>query len=87
MAVLGDLHIDPRDMDDTYEAREHVKTALAKEAGIKFLVSLGDVGESKDCTNSKQLYSGTSECFAFVREYLDDFGYPFDIIGGNHDLG
>ena len=49
-------------------------------------VSLGDVGESKDCTQTKQLYAGTSECFKLVREYLDGFGQPYNVVGGNHDL-
>merc|ERR1719327_2525872 len=51
-----------------------------------FVVSLGDLGESKDCTESKQLYAGTTECFKLVREYFDGFGVPFDVVGGNHDL-
>ena len=51
-----------------------------------FLVSLGDLGESKDCTESKQLYAGTTECFKLVRDYFDGFEVPFNIVGGNHDL-
>ena len=51
-----------------------------------FVVSLGDLGESKDCTESKQLYAGTTPCFKLVRDYFDGFGVPFDVVGGNHDL-
>ena len=40
----------------------------------------------KDCTESKQLYAGTTECFKTVRAYLDGFGHKYDIVGGNHDL-
>mmetsp|Transcript_35445 Transcript_35445/g.66818 ORF Transcript_35445/g.66818 Transcript_35445/m.66818 type:complete len:595 (+) Transcript_35445:79-1863(+) len=85
LGILGDLHIDPRDTADSLEGREHVK-ALLKGAPNPFLVSLGDLGESKDCTETKQLYSGTTPCFEFVREFLDGFEVPYDIVGGNHDL-
>ena len=40
----------------------------------------------QDCTESKQLYAGTTECFKTVRAYLDGFGHKYDIVGGNHDL-
>ncbi|KAJ8606424.1 hypothetical protein CTAYLR_010003 [Chrysophaeum taylorii] len=87
VAILGDLHCDPRDLADMLEARDQIKSVVA-ELGCekKFLVSLGDLGESKDCTQSQQLYSGTSACFKLVREYLDGFELPFDVVGGNHDL-
>mmetsp|Transcript_5713 Transcript_5713/g.16877 ORF Transcript_5713/g.16877 Transcript_5713/m.16877 type:complete len:567 (-) Transcript_5713:38-1738(-) len=81
IGILGDLHVDPRDLDHTFEGREHMKSH-----NPDFIVSLGDLGESKDCTESKQLYAGTSECFTLVREYLDGFDVPFDLVGGNHDL-
>ena len=86
VGVLGDLHMDPRDMDDSYLARDHFKNMFQEADGTKFLVSLGDVGESKDCTETKQLYAGTSDCFKLVRGYLDGFEQPFDLVGGNHDL-
>eukprot|EP00240_Pyramimonas_obovata_P003347 CAMPEP_0118921598 /NCGR_PEP_ID=MMETSP1169-20130426/819_1 /TAXON_ID=36882 /ORGANISM="Pyramimonas obovata, Strain CCMP722" /LENGTH=607 /DNA_ID=CAMNT_0006862347 /DNA_START=55 /DNA_END=1878 /DNA_ORIENTATION=- len=85
LGILGDLHVDPRDLEHTFEGREHMK-AILKDAPNAFLVSLGDLGESKDCTQTQQLYAGTSECFTLVREYLDGFGVPFNIVGGNHDL-
>jgi len=72
LGILGDLHIDPRDLTHSYEGREHMKRILKRSAN-PFLVSLGDLGESKDCTESKQLYAGTSECFRVVREFLDGF--------------
>lgn len=51
------------------------------------VISLGDLGESKSVDETTQLFSGTSKCFKFVREYLDGFnGVPFELIGGNHDL-
>lgn len=49
-AILGDLHLDPRYMDDVYEGREHFKKILsvAKAEDIPVAVcSLGDLGESK----------------------------------------
>ena len=85
LAILGDLHMDPRDVEHSYEGREHVKKIL-DESPNPFLVSLGDLGESKDCTESKQLFAGTTECFKMVREFLDGFGHKYDIVGGNHDL-
>mmetsp|Transcript_30683 Transcript_30683/g.42488 ORF Transcript_30683/g.42488 Transcript_30683/m.42488 type:complete len:595 (-) Transcript_30683:133-1917(-) len=85
LAILGDLHIDPRDLEHTLEGREHFKQIL-KTSPKPFLVSLGDLGESKDCTETKQLYAGTTPCFKLVRELLDGFETPYDIVGGNHDL-
>lgn len=85
IAILGDLHIDPRDLAHTYEGRDHMN-AILKDAPNPFLVSLGDLGESKDCTESKQLYAGTTDCFKLVRDYLDGFVSKYDIVGGNHDL-
>jgi len=85
LGILGDLHIDPRDMDHTLEGRDHMKKIL-KGSPRPFLVSLGDLGESKDCTQTKQLFSGTTPCFELVKDYLDGFGTKYDIVGGNHDL-
>jgi len=85
IGILGDLHVDPRDLEHTMEGREHMKSHL-KDAPNKFLVSLGDLGESKDCTQTQQLYAGTTDCFNLVRDYLDGFETPFDVVGGNHDL-
>ena len=121
LGILGDLHMDPRDLGHSFEGRDHVKAVLANEEntfvvgewrnramklicsiGHRYLmpfhvlrywylrlssqVSLGDVGESKDCTQTKQLYAGTTECFKLVREFLDGFGQPYNVVGGNHDL-
>jgi hypothetical protein len=86
IGILGDLHIDPRDMDHTYEGREHMKKALESAPPNRFVVSLGDLGESKDCTQTKQLFAGTTPCFELASEYLNGFGCNFDVVGGNHDL-
>ena len=40
VAVLGDLHLDPRYMEDHYNGREHVKKILGGNKN-KFVVSLG----------------------------------------------
>ncbi|CAK0819710.1 unnamed protein product [Prorocentrum cordatum] len=85
VGILGDLHLDPRDLEHSYEGREHVKAAL-KGVPRPFVVSLGDLGESKDCNQTKQLFSGTTDCFKLAREYLDGFGAKWDVVGGNHDL-
>ena len=50
IAVIGDLHLDPRKMEDYQTGREHFLPILqdAKSRGVATaLVSLGDLGESK----------------------------------------
>lgn len=88
VAILGDLHLDPRSMEDHYNGRDDfMKNVLNNgEKENAAVVSLGDLGESKDCTGSGSLFAGTSECFKLAREYLDSFKVPFEVIGGNHDL-
>lgn len=88
IAILGDLHIDPRFMDDHLEGREHFKKILASAPNKNTaVVSLGDLGESKPVfPDTAELYAGTTGCFEKVREYLDGFETPFEVVGGNHDL-
>ena len=78
--------LDPRDLDHSFEGREHFKKIFAETEANKFVCSLGDLGESKDCTGSGSLFAGTTECFQLAREFLDGFGEKFDVVGGNHDL-
>lgn len=87
VAVLGDLHLDPRYMEDHIQGRDHILKIL-KNGTLpnSCVVSLGDLGESKSVDETKQLYAGTSKCFKFTRDYLDGFNAPFEVIGGNHDL-
>ena len=50
VAILGDLHLDPRKMEDYYTGRDHFLPILedAKSRGVStVLCSLGDLGESK----------------------------------------
>jgi len=86
LAILGDLHLDPRDLDHSFEGRDHFKKIFSETDSSKFVVSLGDLGESKDCTGSGSLFAGTTECFKLSRDFLDGFGEGFDVVGGNHDL-
>ena len=90
IAILGDLHLDPRYMDDHYKGREHflpiVTTKDGQPKSSACVVSLGDLGESKSVDETKQLFAGTSKCFALAREYLDGYKVPFEVVGGNHDL-
>ncbi|KAJ1448367.1 calcineurin-like phosphoesterase [Pelagophyceae sp. CCMP2097] len=89
LGVLGDLHVDPRDLADTLQGRNDVKKCLDAAVvpeGNRFVVSLGDLGESKDCDESGELYAGTTRCFEWARDYFDGFDVPFDVVGGNHDL-
>ena len=78
--------LDPRDLDHSFEGREHFKQIFEEADTNKFTVSLGDLGESKDCTGSGSLFAGTSECFKLSKDFLDGFGTGFDVVGGNHDL-
>lgn len=91
VAILGDLHIDPRRMEDYQTAHEQLMPILneAKEKhGNVALVSLGDLGESKNCDHNPilptELFAGTTLCHEVAAEYLGSFGVPYEVIGGNH---
>eukprot|EP00804_Cyclotella_cryptica_P002046 CCRYP_017840-RA/>CCRYP_017840-RA protein AED:0.05 eAED:0.05 QI:185/1/1/1/1/1/4/413/562 len=95
VGILGDLHIDPRKMEDYEIGRQHfvsifdeAKSTLGQDRVA--LVSLGDLGESKNCDhnpeNPFELFAGTTKCHAMAAEYLSSFGVPYEVIGGNHDL-
>jgi len=88
IAILGDLHLDPRFMDDHIEGRDHFLKIL--EDGKRpnsCVVSLGDLGESKAVfPDTSELFAGTTKCFELARDYLDGFKVPFEVVGGNHDL-
>ena len=91
IVVLGDLHLNPHDMGEHLRGRDHFKDIIKDKSGNPrpntCVVSLGDLGESKPVhPGSKQIFSGTSESFNLAREYLEGFGAPFEVIGGNHDL-
>lgn len=90
VAVLGDLHLDPRKMEDYVTGREHwmplLHNTLHKDNVA--LVSLGDLGESKNCdhnpNNPSELFAGTTICHEMAAEYLGSFGVPYEVVGGNH---
>ena len=91
VAVLGDLHLDPRKMEDYQTGREQLVPIFKEgleEHGNVALVSLGDLGESKSVRpeETAELFSGTTECHRMAAEYLGSFGVPYEVIGGNHDL-
>ena len=90
LGILGDLHLDPRSMEDHIRGREHFLPILHKDGEPRVntaIVSLGDLGESKPCEpNTEELFAGTSRCHALAAEYLEGFGVPFEVVGGNHDL-
>ncbi|KAL3913579.1 MAG: hypothetical protein SGARI_000586, partial [Bacillariaceae sp.] len=93
IGILGDLHIDPRKMEDYYVGRDHwipVFEAAKKAHGNAALVSLGDLGESKNCDHNpdipSELFAGTTICHDMAAEFLGSFGVPYEVIGGNHDL-
>uniref|UniRef100_A0A7S0Q9T2 EF-hand domain-containing protein n=1 Tax=Coccolithus braarudii TaxID=221442 RepID=A0A7S0Q9T2_9EUKA len=91
VAILGDLHIDPRKMDDYYKGREDFLPIIqdAKQRGVACaVVSLGDLGESKSVRpeETQELFAGTTECHEMAAEFLGSFGVDYEVIGGNHDL-
>ncbi|CAB9519529.1 Calcineurin-like phosphoesterase [Seminavis robusta] len=93
VGILGDLHIDPRKMDEYEEGHDHWVPIFekAKEAhGNVAMVSLGDLGESKNCdhnpSNPSELFAGTTLCHEMAAEFLRSFDVPYEVIGGNHDL-
>jgi hypothetical protein len=86
VAILGDLHIDPRKMEDYSVGRDHWLDVLRDKHNCA-LVSLGDLGESKACfPDSTELFAGTTRCHETAAAYLNSFGVPYEVIGGNHDL-
>jgi len=91
VGVLGDLHIDPRKMEDYVTGRQQwmpIFEEAKKKHGNAALVSLGDLGESKSVrpAETSELFAGTTECHRMAAEYLGSFGVPYDVVGGNHDL-
>mmetsp|Transcript_5592 Transcript_5592/g.9521 ORF Transcript_5592/g.9521 Transcript_5592/m.9521 type:complete len:581 (+) Transcript_5592:60-1802(+) len=93
VAVLGDLHIDPRKLEDYETGRSHFLPILGEaKAGGKgaSIVSLGDLGESKNCGHNpesdSELFAGTTQCHEMAAEFLGSFDVPYDVVGGNHDL-
>lgn len=94
VGVLGDLHIDPRKLEDYTSGRKQWLKVLAEErqrTANLAMVSLGDLGESKYCDhnpyNKDELFSGTSLCHEIASTYLSSFpGVPYEVIAGNHDL-
>jgi hypothetical protein len=88
IAILGDLHLDPRFMDDHIDGREHFLKILDDgKLPNSCVVSLGDLGESKAVfPDTSELFAGTTKCFELARDYLDGFKVPFEVVGGNHDL-
>ena len=93
VGILGDLHIDPRKMEDYGVGKSHFSPIFdeAKSDGKGVaVVSLGDLGESKNCDHNpesdSELFAGTTQCHEMAAEFLGSFGVPYDVVGGNHDL-
>ncbi|CAJ1959944.1 unnamed protein product [Cylindrotheca closterium] len=93
VGILGDLHIDPRVMEDYETGREqwtNILTEAKQNVGDDnvSLVSLGDLGESKSVRpdETSELFAGTTECHELAADFLSGFGVPYDVVGGNHDL-
>lgn len=91
VGIVGDLHIDPRKMEDYFIGRGHWQNVFNSETQTGknvALVSLGDLGESKSVRpeETSELFAGTTECHEMAAEYLRSFGVPYEVVGGNHDL-
>jgi hypothetical protein len=91
VGVLGDLHMDPRKMEDYDVGRSHflpIFEEAKNKHGNAALVSLGDLGESKSVRPEEtfELFAGTTECHELAAEFLGSFGVPYELVGGNHDL-
>eukprot|EP00522_Entomoneis_paludosa_P006244 CAMPEP_0172447544 /NCGR_PEP_ID=MMETSP1065-20121228/6833_1 /TAXON_ID=265537 /ORGANISM="Amphiprora paludosa, Strain CCMP125" /LENGTH=629 /DNA_ID=CAMNT_0013198869 /DNA_START=61 /DNA_END=1950 /DNA_ORIENTATION=- len=93
VGILGDLHIDPRKMEDYEQGRHHWMPIFERATsahGNVALVSLGDLGESKNCDhnpdNPSELFAGTTLCHEIAADFLSSFQVPYEVIGGNHDL-
>jgi 3',5'-cyclic AMP phosphodiesterase CpdA len=91
VGVLGDLHMDPRKMEDYEAGRSHFLPILEEaknKHGNVAVVSLGDLGESKSVRpdETSELFAGTTECHELAAEFLNSFGVPYELVGGNHDL-
>lgn len=91
VGILGDLHIDPRVMEDYETGRTQWVNILddaKKNVGEEqvSLVSLGDLGESKSVRpdETDELFAGTTECHELAADFLGGFGVPYDVVGGNH---
>lgn len=94
VGVLGDLHIDPRKMEDYEIGKQHWKRIFdeAEANGVRntCLVSLGDLGESKNCdhnpSNPSELFAGTTLCHETAAQFLKSIHPNYQVVGGNHDL-
>ena len=87
--------MDPRKLQDYQQGRQHLARIFQQESNNNkndagsssscCLVSLGDLGESKAVwPDSQELFSGTTACHEMAAEYLNSFGVPYEVVGGNH---
>jgi hypothetical protein len=90
VGILGDLHMDPRAMEDYETGRRHwlpiFKQAKERHGNVA-LVSLGDLGESKSVRpkETSELFAGTTECHELAAGFLSSFDeVPYEVVGGNH---
>jgi len=88
VGVLGDLHMDPRKMEDYETGRDHWKEVFSHSRGNTAVVSLGDLGESKSVRpeETSELFAGTTACHELASEYLRSLEQPYEVVWGNHDL-
>ena len=81
LTVLGDLHLDRKDMALHEEGRKHLIQHMHEmKKGMSpcsqsHVVSLGDLGAYGE--------AGTTQSFKLAKEYLDGFQVPYSLITGN----
>ena len=85
VGILGDLHMDPRKLEDYQTGRDQVYPILQQAQQVcgkdnVALVSLGDLGESKSIRpqETSELFAGTTECHELAADFLGSFNVPYE---------
>ena len=89
IGILGDLHIDPRKMEDFETGREQWMPIFdegKEQHGNVAMASLGDLGESKSVRpkETSELFARTTECHTIAADFLGSFNVPCEVVWGNH---
>ena len=91
VGVLGDLHIDPRKMEDYEPAAtapivEDAKKVRRLERRDSQPRRPRRVEELRaQPAGDQELFAGTL-CHEMAADFLGSFGAPYEVVGGNHDL-
>lgn len=77
IAILGDLHMQPKDQSLFQQASEQLAAVVSHPSGR--VVQLGDLGGYQDGP-------GSAACFATANQWLRSLQAPTLLVVGNHDL-